>query len=182
MFVASIESLIGSESIILMQSTLSQLSFIFIAQLTLFLITTISLLILLWFLFQLYLIQFRNALIDPLTGIYNRKAIFHELKNELRKSERHNHSTSVAMIDIDFFKKYNDANGHVEGDNLLIRFRRILKNAVREYDSFGRYGGEEFILVFPETKLKDAVKVCERVRAFVEKTKFNGKKICQAKK
>ena len=128
------------------------------------------------FLFNKYLDQKRNAFIDPLTELYNRRAIMFILNKELLKSERYNHPTSIAVLDIDFFKKYNDIHGHVAGDKLLKKFAKILVREVREVDTVGRMGGEEFIIIFPETPLKDAVKVCERVRKTLENTEFPGMK------
>ena len=153
---------------------ISGMHFLFMVQTILFVLSVVSLLLILWHLYQLYLIQLKNALVDPLTGIYNRRAFMHELKVELRRSERYKLPVSVAMIDIDFFKKYNDALGHVAGDRLLKKFKNIFKKVVREYDVFARYGGEEFIIVFPRTKLKDAMNVCERLRKLIDKTVFFG--------
>ncbi len=156
------------------KQNISGMYFLFTVQVVLFILSVLSLLLVLWHTYQLYLIQLKNALVDSLTGIYNRRAVFHELKNELKRAQRYNHPTSVAMIDIDFFKKYNDTLGHVAGDKLLKRFKNIFEKIVREYDVFGRYGGEEFIIIFPRTKLKDAAKVCERLRNHIEKLSFYG--------
>ena len=159
-----------------------QLNILFIAEITTFYLSIIALIFALWFTTQKYLTQKRDALIDPLTQIYNRKAVFFSLKKELIKSERYGHPTAVAMIDIDHFKKYNDSNGHVAGDRLLKRFARIMTETVREYDVVGRYGGEEFIIVFPETTAEDAAKICERIRSEVENTQFSGQQNMPFKK
>jgi len=127
-----------------------------------------------WYTTQKYLVQKKNALLDSLTQLYNKKAILFHLRQELLRSERYGHPTTVALLDLDFFKKYNDTNGHIAGDNLLKRFARILHDEVREYDEIGRFGGEEFIIVFPETHIKDAAIVCERIRKAVSETKFYG--------
>jgi diguanylate cyclase (GGDEF)-like protein len=148
--------------------------FLFLMQLSTFVIGFVALLLAFRYTAHKYSVEKRDALMDSLTKLYNRRAVFFELKRELRKTERFNHPTSVAMVDLDFFKKYNDINGHVAGDRLLRRFGRILKESVREFDIVGRFGGEEFIIIFPETSLKDASKVCERVRETVEATKFHG--------
>ncbi len=163
-------------------SNIKEMKFLFIAQLATFFAAIISLIIGLWHALQLYQVERRNALIDPLTQLYNRRAVFFELKRELRKSERYGHPTSVAMLDLDFFKKYNDRLGHVAGDKLLKRFAKIIKECVREYDIYGRYGGEEFLIVFPETSVKDAARVCERLRQAIEKTKFYGQEKMPFKK
>jgi len=164
----------NTETVAAIRANIAQASFLFTAQLSTFLAAIISLSIGLWYSIQLYRVERLGALLDPLTHLYNRKALFFELKRELRKSERYGHPTSVAVIDLDFFKRYNDSNGHVAGDRLLRRFAKILKENVREYDVFGRYGGEEFIIVFPETGVREAAKVCERVRKAMEETKFYG--------
>ncbi|HJX49897.1 MAG TPA: GGDEF domain-containing protein [Candidatus Nanoarchaeia archaeon] len=156
------------------KTNLADATFLFTSQAATFIAAIICLIIGLWYSLQLYLVEKRNALIDPLTQLYNRKAVFFELKRELRKSERYGHPTSVAMLDLDFFKKYNDNLGHIAGDRLLKRFAMILKENVREYDIYGRYGGEEFIIVFPETGVSDAGKVCHRIRESLERTKFYG--------
>jgi len=128
----------NTETITSIRTNISQASFLFTAQLATFLAAIISLSIGLCYSVRLYTIERKNALLDPLTHLYNRKALFFELKRELRKSERYGHPTSVAMLDLDFFKKYNDENGHVAGDKLLKRFAKILKESVRTYDIFGR--------------------------------------------
>jgi len=163
-------------------TNIGDMRFLFTSQLATLLAAVISLAIGLWYTVQLYSVEKRNALIDPLTQLYNRRAVFFELKRELRKSERYGHPTSVAMIDLDFFKKYNDQLGHVAGDRLLKRFARLIKENVREYDIYGRYGGEEFIIVFPETGVKEAAKVCERLRKAIESTKFYGQEKMPFKK
>ncbi len=163
-------------------TTLLSLKSLFIFQLLFFLISIVSLCLVLWYGLQLYYIQKRNALIDPLTKLYNRRAVFFELKRELNKTGRYGHPTSVAMVDMDFFKKYNDSCGHIAGDKLLKRFAGIIKECVREYDFFGRYGGEEFIILFPETGTTDAEKICERLREKTANTKFFGQEKMPFKK
>lgn len=170
-------NLIGSA-----RNGLTQARFLFTAELITFVIASFSLLGIIWFTTQKYMVQKRNALIDPLTQLYNRKAFFFALKQELKKTERFHHPTTVAIMDIDFFKKYNDRNGHVAGDKLLQRFSRILEENVREYDTIGRYGGEEFVILFPETEIKEAAKVCERIRKEVEETNFYGQQKMPFKK
>ncbi len=164
------------------RNNMGDMKFLFTSQLATLLAAIISLAIGLWYSIQLYMVEKRNALIDPLTQLYNRKAVFFELRRELRKSERYGHPTSVAMLDLDFFKKYNDQLGHVAGDRLLKRFAMILKENVREYDIYGRYGGEEFIIVFPETGVSDAGKVCNRIKEVLERTQFHGQEKMPFKK
>lgn len=165
-----------------LQSSINGMYFLFTTQLITFIIAIISLLFAFYYTSQRYLAERKNSLVDSLTNLYNRKAVFFELKRELKKSERFNHPTSVAMLDIDFFKKYNDRNGHVAGDRLLRRFGRILKKETREYDIVGRFGGEEFIIVFPETDLKTASEVAERIRKKIQETNFHGSNKMPGKK
>jgi len=158
------------------------LNFLFVTQLITLFVSIFALLSSVWYTTHRYLIEKRNALIDPLTRIYNRKAVFFSLEGELRKSERYGHPTSLALIDLDFFKKYNDTQGHVAGDRLLLRFANLLKETLREYDIYGRYGGEEFIIIFPETQATDAFEVCERLRKLIEETHFPGQEDMPFKK
>lgn len=153
---------------------LSGIQALFLFQLFVFTFLILSLISGFWYVSQLYFIESKNSLIDPLTEIYNRRAMMYGLKKEMERSERYKHHTSISILDLDFFKRYNDSNGHVVGDKLLKRFAKILQKCVRDYDLVGRYGGEEFILVFPETKLEDAVRICERIRKEVESTSFLG--------
>lgn len=172
----------GAENIVSIRADLTQLRMLFIAEVTTFYLAVIALLFSLWFTTRKYMVQKRDALIDSLTQIYNRKAIFFSLKRELSKSERYGHPTSVAILDIDHFKKYNDSNGHVAGDRLLKRFAKIMKETLRDYDIYGRYGGEEFIIVFPETPIGEAAEVCERFRKKIEETQFYGQQNMPFKK
>ena len=158
----------------LIEDKVSGIYFLFIFQLIIFLVVIVFLLISLGYLFKLYLVEKKNSLIDPLTEIYNRRAILSDLEKEIKRVIRYKNPMSVAILDIDFFKKYNDSNGQVAGDKLLKRFVRILNKSIREFDLVGRIGGEEFLIVFPETSLKKAFKVCERIRKTVEKTCFIG--------
>jgi two-component system cell cycle response regulator len=84
---------------------------------------------------------------DPLTGILNRRAILDRLGAELSRAQRENGMLSVGMCDIDHFKRINDTLGHQAGDEVLVAFTRCLQAQMREYDSFGRYGGEEFLVI-----------------------------------
>jgi diguanylate cyclase (GGDEF)-like protein len=78
------------------------------------------------------------------------------------------------MLDIDYFKVYNDKNGHVAGDKLLKKLAKILKNNIRKIDFVGRYGGEEFLLILPETNHTGAVALVEKIRKLISETKFIG--------
>ena len=109
---------------------------------------------------------------DELTGLYNRRH-FNELAGwHFTTAVRYGKKLSVAMLDLDHFKKVNDTYGHVAGDEVLKTFTETVKAEVRTGDIFARYGGEEFIILFVETDLEDALVVCERLRERVEKKLF----------
>ncbi|GMR04783.1 MAG: hypothetical protein BMS9Abin23_0691 [Thermodesulfobacteriota bacterium] len=105
---------------------------------------------------------------DPLTGIANRRYLDMELKRSIGLSGRANSPLSVIMMDIDYFKKYNDTYGHVAGDNILKDISNVFLSALRETDLVGRYGGEEFLALLPDTDLKGARNVAERIRRSVK--------------
>ncbi|MCX6078264.1 MAG: sensor domain-containing diguanylate cyclase [Chloroflexi bacterium] len=105
-----------------------------------------------------------KATTDELTGIYNRHHFMESATQELNRALRHNHPLTVAMIDLDHFKQINDRYGHVAGDQALIVFSQIIQKEIRNIDVFARYGGDEFVLLFPETNAEQARDVIERVR------------------
>lgn len=107
----------------------------------------------------------RLAVTDPLTGLYNRRRMMEALDNEVRRSRRLSHPFAVLMADVDRFKQYNDAHGHLVGDAVLKRVATIMREASRDVDLVARYGGEEFLIVMPETRAGGAVDVAERIRA-----------------
>lgn len=104
------------------------------------------------------------SLTDELTSISNRRAILHTLENELARSQRNGHPVSLAILDLDHFKNVNDSYGHDAGDIVLREAARRMEAAIRGADWLGRYGGEEFLLVMPETKSEDATHMLERCR------------------
>ena len=172
-----INALKSSNDTGMLNSLISQIAGIFdifVMQISLFFAIIVCLVLFSVFLFRLYLIENKNALIDPLTEIYNRKAILFGLDTEIKRAVRYRHSVSIAILDIDFFKKYNDLNGHVAGDALLKKFGKILRKSIRKGDFVGRIGGEEFLIIFPETRLKKAYNVCERLRRVTERARFFG--------
>ncbi|MCB2178703.1 diguanylate cyclase [bacterium] len=100
---------------------------------------------------------------DPLTGLFNRRHFFELAEREFARSHRYNRPVSAIMIDLDHFKTVNDTHGHLVGDQILSQIgARILQNS-REVDIVGRYGGEEFIILLPETTLEDAVTLANRI-------------------
>ncbi|MCF6289486.1 MAG: sensor domain-containing diguanylate cyclase [Desulfobacterales bacterium] len=110
----------------------------------------------------------RLSLHDPLTGVANRRLMEITLEQSVSSAERYEKTLSVAMFDIDFFKKYNDTHGHAAGDELLAKVARILKNQVRESDLVCRYGGEEFLVILLEASARNGCVVAERIREEVE--------------
>ncbi|WP_169357064.1 GGDEF domain-containing protein [Thermodesulfobacterium hveragerdense] len=109
-----------------------------------------------------------NSITDPLTRLFNRRFIATVLENLKEKASESNQPFSVIMIDIDNFKRTNDLYGHDVGDEVLKVLAETLRGQLREQDLVGRWGGEEFIVVLPETDLKNAVWVAEKLRKAVE--------------
>jgi diguanylate cyclase (GGDEF)-like protein len=105
---------------------------------------------------------------DGLTGLWNHRRMKEILREEVRRSSRYHHPISILMMDVDSFKSFNDTYGHPQGDQLLKNVADVLTSVVRTTDFVGRYGGEEFIIVLPETAQHDACKLAERVRKAVE--------------
>ncbi len=114
--------------------------------------------------------RFRDlAARDTLTGIWNRRSIDQILKEELEQAGRTRRTTGVLLVDLDYFKKVNDTHGHLVGDLVLRETSRRLKSALRTYDSIGRYGGEEFLIVVPGSGEAELRELAERVRKAIEK-------------
>lgn len=115
---------------------------------------------------------------DTLTKIFNRQKIDDELRKEVLRSMRTNSKFSLIMLDIDFFKDVNDTYGHQVGDEFLVEFANIIKNSIREIDTFGRWGGEEFLIICPNTNSSGSIEKAQRIRKMIENHNFNivGKK------
>ena len=101
---------------------------------------------------------------DPLTRLYNRRYAFRKVRDELRRYRRYADPFSVLLIDADHFKRINDRFGHRAGDIALKAIANACRKSVRDIDTVGRYGGEEFIILLPHTKAADAAIVAERIR------------------
>jgi len=110
--------------------------------------------------------------IDGLTKINNHRALIEYLKTEISNTGRTNKPLSVAIFDIDDFKKVNDTKGHVYGDQVLVDVAEIIKNNIRDTDFAGRYGGEEFMVIFSDMDLIKAHNISERIRSTVENFSF----------
>lgn len=105
-----------------------------------------------------------ESLVDELTGAYNRRYLKRALPAEWRRCQRYKTPISFAMVDIDHFKRINDVHGHLVGDAVLHSFASRLRQQLRDTDHLVRYGGEEFLLMLPETNLREAMLVLERIR------------------
>lgn len=106
----------------------------------------------------------RLAATDPLTGAFNRREFTAIAEREALRANRYHHPLSVLMLDLDHFKRLNDTYGHGAGDKALQRFTMICTNALRNVDVFGRWGGEEFVALLPETDIQGATVIAERLR------------------
>jgi diguanylate cyclase (GGDEF)-like protein len=104
---------------------------------------------------------------DEMTGIFNYRFIRKQLDTEIQRSQRYDKPLSICIIDIDHFKEINDAFGHQTGDQVLKDLARILSQCTRSVDYVGRYAGDEFVIIFPDTSLPDAIRLCERIRKAV---------------
>ncbi|MCX8044177.1 MAG: GGDEF domain-containing protein, partial [Desulfobacterota bacterium] len=111
------------------------------------------------------------ALIDPLTHCYNRRALEDVLAQAIAQAQRYQNDLALIIFDIDYFKKVNDRYGHRVGDAVLKAVAKTILAAIRKSDCLTRYGGEEFVLVLPETKLSKAIELAERLRRAIEKTR-----------
>ncbi|MCP4214037.1 MAG: diguanylate cyclase [bacterium] len=110
---------------------------------------------------------------DRLTGIYNRKKFNDVLDAELTRARRYPSELALVMIDIDHFKNINDTYGHDVGDKVLVEMAKVIKDNIRNSDTFARWGGEEFMLLAPHTNLQEAATLAETIRRFVASYSFN---------
>ena len=101
---------------------------------------------------------------DPLTGLANRRHLMEHLSRELSRAQRNGAHLTVAILDLDHFKYVNDTYGHLCGDHILVQSGRLFATVLREYDLLGRYGGEEFCVILPETPLEKGLPIIQRLR------------------
>lgn len=112
------------------------------------------------------------SITDGLTGLYNSRHFYTQLNREVDRSDRYFHPLSLLLLDIDRFKSYNDAYGHLAGDKVLSRMSGLITGMLRKMDTAYRYGGEEFTVILPEATGEEAVIVAERIRQSVGSTPF----------
>jgi len=114
------------------------------------------------------------ANIDPLTGVYNKHFLLRALSAEVERSKRHGFPLSIMFIDLNKFKKINDQMGHSIGDDVLRKTAEKIKKSVRTTDVIARYGGDEFVLVMPQTDLNSAYKLLNRLTEAISNLEFQG--------
>jgi two-component system, cell cycle response regulator len=112
------------------------------------------------------------AVTDGLTNLCNRKQVDTLLAEEVRRAQRYRRELSILMLDVDHFKRINDTHGHLAGDGILTRLAVLLQQHLRPDDTLGRYGGDEFCMILPETSLSNAAYIAESLRAVVSDRPF----------
>jgi two-component system cell cycle response regulator len=112
------------------------------------------------------------SITDPLTKIYNRRFLSDILENEFQRAERKREFLSLIILDVDHFKEINDTYGHQNGDAVLVAIAETIQMGLRTYDVVARFGGEEFVVVLPETPLPGGVVVAERLREAIQALSF----------
>lgn len=121
------------------------------------------------------------AITDDLTKLFNARHFYKQLKMEVDRSRRYKHILSLLLIDIDYFKSYNDTYGHLAGDKVLARIGQTIQSSLRRMDSAYRYGGEEFTIILPDTGGDEAIKAAQRISTAINAEKFKPvpeKEIC----
>ncbi|MDL1969001.1 MAG: diguanylate cyclase [Deltaproteobacteria bacterium] len=113
------------------------------------------------------------AITDGLTKLYNSRYFYKQLDSETDRSKRYNHPFTLLFMDIDHFKHYNDTYGHLEGDKVLARFGKTIKSCLRKMDTAYRYGGEEFVVILPETSRDEVMAAAKRIKKAIENEKFS---------
>ena len=124
---------------------------------------------------QLYQRMREMATRDELTGLWNRRHLAEQLDREIQRARRYGHPFAVALVDIDDFKAYNDAHGHLGGDEVLRQIAELLLRSTRRADVVARIGGEEFVIVLPESDAPGAAALAEKVREAVAAAPFPGR-------
>lgn len=115
------------------------------------------------------------AIRDGLTGLHNHRYFQEALATEVDRSRRHERTFSLVFMDVDFFKRYNDAHGHVQGDKLLCALAKKVRDRLRATDIIARYGGEEFVLILPEVSKEGARVFADVIRSYIADYPFEGR-------
>lgn len=113
------------------------------------------------------------SITDELTKIYNRRYVMQRLREELSRAQRYNETISLILIDLDNFKAINDKFGHQVGDSVLTKISALIKKQMRTSDVLGRYGGEEFLIILPNTSIEGSQSLAERIRKSLESNPVN---------
>ena len=121
---------------------------------------------------RLYHEMERMAITDMLTGVYNRRGLFEVGEREISRAKRQSSPLSVIMFDIDYFKQINDLHSHAVGDQILQKLAKLCQENLRDIDIFGRYGGDEFAILLPDTDVYSADSVAQRLRSRVAESAF----------
>lgn len=119
----------------------------------------------------------RLATIDGLTGVFNRRHLVSRFVVEFARGRRLRKPVGCIILDLDHFKKINDAHGHIAGDRVLKEVAQRLARSVRDYDLVGRYGGEEFLVVMPETGAEESMRLAERIRSVIRDEPIEGQTV-----
>ncbi len=114
----------------------------------------------------------KQAQVDPLTHVLNRRGLETVLERELARYRRYGHNLTVAILDLDHFKRFNDLHGHAAGDAVLTAVAALLRNALRETDAVGRFGGEEFVLILPHTNIAESTAILEQLCISIRERSF----------
>jgi diguanylate cyclase (GGDEF)-like protein/PAS domain S-box-containing protein len=117
-----------------------------------------------------------QAMTDSLTGLTNLRFFIARLDQEIERAKRYSHPLSLILIDVDHFKAYNDRNGHLQGNQALVRLAQLLTKNSRKSNVVARYGGEEFAVILPETGKRTAVQAAARLRKAVQDADFQNQK------
>lgn len=112
------------------------------------------------------------SIVDDLTQLYNARHFYHQLQVEIERANRYAQPLTLLLLDLDDFKDYNDAHGHIEGDRVLSRIGQVFKGCLRQSDSVFRYGGEEFTILLPMTTRSEGLVTAEKIRAEIGKENF----------
>jgi diguanylate cyclase (GGDEF)-like protein len=114
----------------------------------------------------------KQAMRDPLSGLLNRRGMRERLQNEFERSQRYKNNLTVMMCDIDNFKSVNDQYGHDKGDEIIKSLGAVFKSVLRKQDSLARWGGEEYLLLLPETNGGQGMQIAEKLRTKIEKKQY----------